>query len=112
VPILMSIPSAVHFVSAEPLLGRIDFERQYSCQYPDWVIIGGESGPRARYMDLGWVEELLGQCDSLGIKLFVKQLGGHPDKRNRMEEWPKDLQVREFPKWRTYEIKFKDKQLS
>jgi hypothetical protein len=40
---------------------------------------------------------LLGSARSLGAAFFMKQLGGHPDKRERLEEFPEDLRIREFP---------------
>ena len=49
-----------HFVSAEPLLGPIDMGIRYR---PDWLIVGGESGPRARPMSPAWVEDLRDQCE-------------------------------------------------
>jgi protein gp37 len=63
----------------------------------NWVIVGGESGPGARPMDLEWAESIVTQCEVVGIPVFVKQLGGFPDKRNRMEEWPEELRVRQWP---------------
>jgi len=41
----------------------------------DWVIVGGESGPKARPCDVGWVRGLVGQCKDAGVPVFVKQLG-------------------------------------
>ena len=104
-PILVQIPAAKRFVSCEPLLGELDLAEWISpcagnCDgnYPlDWVIIGGESGPGARPMDLAWAENIVIQCQDVGIPVFVKQLGGFPDKRNRMEEWPENLRIREWP---------------
>lgn len=82
----------------------------------DWVIVGGESGPGARPMQIEWARSLVRQCQAAGVAVFVKQLGavpltqlgvddGHPaywpivDKKGgNMEEWPTDLRVREFPK--------------
>jgi protein gp37 len=63
----------------------------------DWVIIGGESGAGARRMETWWVTSLVMECQLAQVPVFVKQLGGHPDKRDRMEDWPSELQVREFP---------------
>jgi protein gp37 len=63
----------------------------------DWLIIGGESGPGARPMDIAWARSLLAECRDAGIAPFVKQLGGHPDKRDDPREWPEDLRVRRFP---------------
>ena len=67
----------------------------------DWVIIGGESGHGARLMELWWVTRLVMECKLAGVPVFVKQLGGNPDKRDEMEKWPSELQIREFPEFST-----------
>jgi protein gp37 len=61
------------FLSLEPLLGpllSLDLARI------DWVIVGGESGPDFRPLDLGWVRDLRDRCVSMRIPLFFKQIGG------------------------------------
>lgn len=63
----------------------------------DWVIVGGESGPGARSMHLQWVRDVRDQCQAAGVSFFMKQLGGHPNKRATLEDMPLDLQIREFP---------------
>lgn len=70
-PALMAVPARVHFVSAEPLLGPI---KMHSLR-PDWLIVGGESGHRARPMDPQWVLDLRDQCGP-ETKFFFKQWGG------------------------------------
>ncbi len=94
---LRQIPAVVRFLSVEPLLERI--------QDPDlsgihWVIVGGESGPKCRPMNLAWPRFLLDDCLRAGTAYFFKQEGGHPNKRDRMGNFPPDLQVREFPRGR------------
>ena len=105
---LYQTPARVRFLSCEPLLEPIDLELDHDCgdpphthcpPRPDWVIIGGESGRGARPMDLDWARDLLGQCRSAGVPVFVKQLGSawgqsHDDPTT----WPADLRVREFPR--------------
>jgi protein gp37 len=62
----------------------------------DWVIVGGESGPKHRPFDLAWARSIVAQCEDAGVACFVKQLGGaRPG--NRLEDLPEDLRVREFP---------------
>ena len=73
-----------------------------------WCVIGGESGPGARPMELDWARLLLEQCQETGVAPFVKQLGacwarlpgvGKPDpKGGNWDFWPEDLRVREYPK--------------
>lgn len=47
----------------------------------DWVIVGGESGPNARPMDLDWARDLQRQCDAAAVPFHFKQVGGRtPDK--------------------------------
>lgn len=43
-----------------------------------WVIVGGESGARARPFDLAWARSIVEQCQAAGVPVFVKQLGAHP----------------------------------
>jgi protein gp37 len=64
-----------------------------------WVIVGGESGPGARRMELDWAQYLVGQCQRTGTPVFVKQLGSAfgSHKGGDMDTWPAALQVREFP---------------
>ena len=44
----------------------------------DWVIVGGESGPGARPMDLAWARSIVAQCKAAGVPVFMKQLGARP----------------------------------
>lgn len=113
VPALLETPAAVRFVSCEPLLGWIDMAFDHECgdpphwncpPVPDWVIVGGESGPGARPMKLEWAREIVKQCGWSGIPPFVKQLGsvlgrelGAGSKGGNWDAWPDDLRVREFP---------------
>lgn len=76
--VLRGIPAAVRFLSCEPLLGPLE---RLSLQGIDWVICGGESGPKARPMDVQWARALRDLCASSGIAFFLKQLGGRRDKR-------------------------------
>ena len=70
---LRATPAAVRFLSVEPLLeslGAVDLSGM------DWVIAGGESGPRSRPLEELWVLELLGQCRRHRVPFFFKQWGG------------------------------------
>jgi protein gp37 len=159
VPLLLQTPAAVRFISAEPLLGRVDLEHvpipapgadfyglrgvaqpltekdsepddwKYWTRREaklDWVIVGGESGPSARPCRVQWMRDVVAQCRSAGVPVFVKQLGAQPEgdprpperidpvtgartltvmqvlevcdrKGGDPSEWPEDLRVREFP---------------
>ena len=115
IPILLDTPAAVRFVSVEPMLGPVDL-----CNLPsvsgigryldslylsegsdlparlDWVIVGGESGPKHRPFDPDWARSIVAQCREARVAAFVKQLGGlRPG--TRLEDLPEDLRVREFP---------------
>ena len=79
IPALLDTPAAVRFVSAEPLLGRIDLTGLLvtagGSEQVDWVIVGGESGPGARPMHPDWARLLRDQCAAAGIPFFFKQRG-------------------------------------
>lgn len=101
VPALAQSPAAVRFISAEPLLGPLG---DVDLTAVDWCIIGGESGPHARPVDVGWVRELIAACRQAGTAVFVKQLGtawarsnGLAGKGTVQDTWPADLRIREYP---------------
>lgn len=154
IPELLATPAAVRWVSAEPLLGPVElFGRDDDGNYGpgwhlksvkqltdygtgvehdvdaqiglDWVVVGGESGPGARPMDLAWARAIVEQCRAASVPVFVKQLGARPEVRAMKDdingrpfesavpfwlrdkkggdpvEWPEDLRVREFPRTET-----------
>lgn len=70
---LQRVPAKVRFLSCEPLIGPL---RKLPLQGIHWVIVGGESGPRARPMKPVWVEDIQQQCRSSGAAFFFKQWGG------------------------------------
>lgn len=70
---LRDSPAGIRFLSIEPLIGRIG---RIDLTGIDWVIVGGESGPRARPMDPDWVREIRDQCAVQGVAFFFKQWGG------------------------------------
>lgn len=126
IPHLLKCPAKVRFLSCEPLHGSvrpqlIEWDKTYGDEARSkihWVIVGGESGARARPCDVAWIRSIVGQCKAAGVPCFVKQLGSkvsgqltHPDneghgvtaarlkdtKGGNMAEWPEDLRVREVP---------------
>jgi protein gp37 len=70
---LASVPAAVKFLSCEPLIGPLE---DLPLNSVDWVIVGGESGPRARPMQRGWALSILRQCREARVPFFFKQWGG------------------------------------
>jgi protein gp37 len=137
IPELLKIPAKVRFLSVEPLLGAVDLEMALEGFQPldanlnrnkqpvDWVIVGGESGPKARPCNVEWIRSIVSQCKAAEVPCFVKQLGSNPvhflgDKRipnlpipdedqqipikihdpkgGHPAEWPEDLRIRQFPK--------------
>jgi len=70
---LVSVPAAVRFLSCEPLIGPLD---RLPLKGIHWVIVGGESGPRARPMQREWALSILRQCRAAGVPFFFKQWGG------------------------------------
>lgn len=74
---LRAVPSAVRFVSFEPLIGSVAEARLDGIH---WAIVGGESGPNARYMDPSWVDEIHDLCQESRTAFFFKQWGGRNKK--------------------------------
>ena len=68
----------VKFLSLEPLLGPIS---SLNLEAIDWVIVGGESGPRSRSMKESWVIDIRNQCQEANVPFFFKQWGGTNKKR-------------------------------
>ena len=133
IPLLLQTPAAVRWISAEPLLGPVQLSRWMPCSMGDvdtcpnvpltccqcddqrssndglnWVVVGGESGPKARPFDPDWASAIILQCKSADVPVFVKQLGsrlrweGAPvrlkaRKGGDPSEWPEALRVREYP---------------
>lgn len=105
IPLLLQTPAVVRFLSVEPLLGPVDLTRitrrlsmastvcgsclqtapdsgRFSAvllgERPiDWVIVGGESGQKARPCDIAWIRSIVRQCREAGVACFVKQLGSN-----------------------------------
>jgi protein gp37 len=93
------VPAAVRFLSVEPLLGPIP---HLPLEGIDWVIVGGESGPRRRPLDPAWVRQIRDQCRAAGVPFFFKQWGGTTSKAggrvldDRLwDEMPADPRTRE-----------------
>lgn len=99
---LRQTPARVRFISAEPLIAPLPFLNLTDI---DWLIVGGESGPNARKMEVLWAVSLREQAEAYGTAFFMKQLGeklgavfgsttraGHD-----IESFPEILQVQEYP---------------
>jgi protein gp37 len=119
---LLDTPAAIRFASYEPALGPVEFRLgDTSTLFLDWIVVGGESGPGARPMDLEWARSAVRQAKAAGVPVFVKQLGTHwathrfvatqvrsrtvvrrtgvgDSKGGDVAVWPEDLRVREFPR--------------
>jgi len=70
---LRATPAKIKFLSLEPLLGPIP---NMDLSDIDWVVVGGESGPRARPMNSEWVKDIRDQCLDAEVPFFFKQWGG------------------------------------
>ncbi len=122
IPILLKTPARVRFVSAEPLLGPIDFNAvrymQGSALFVgeeggheyvgsrrnllNWVITGCESGPGRRPFDIAWDWDIQGQCNDAGVAFFRKQIIANGKVSKNMAEWEMCYRVQEFPTARSF----------
>ena len=88
---LQSTSAKVRFLSLEPLIGPIG---RMNLEGIHWVIVGGESGPRARPMLPEWVREAREQCVMASVPFFFKQWGGP-----RPKSGGRTLDGREWSQW-------------
>lgn len=127
--ILRELPAELLFLSMEPLLELVPLELstfEWVAEGPDadgvstmlrpikWVIVGGESGAKARACEIRWIREVVSDVEAGGAAVFVKQLGAEPMREGHIidglvpiklkhrkggdwGEWPLDLRVRDFP---------------
>lgn len=70
---LRQVNATVRFLSVEPFIGPLN---QVCLDGIHWVIVGGESGPKARPMNPVWVDDIQRQCDAANVHFFFKQWGG------------------------------------
>lgn len=85
--VLKRVPAKVRFVSAEPLLGPLALKWYLAAGVIDWVIVGGESGPQHRRMNLSWLEDIGQQCTAAGVPVFIKQDSGPlPGRQGRIPD--------------------------
>ena len=123
IPALLTLPAAVRWVSYEPALGPVDFGAWLGAHHDacdcdrcfgvsqnriNWIVVGGESGPKARLFDIAWARSTVEACEAAGTKCFFKQAGSNPThdgapvrlrdrKGGDLAELPTDLHVREWP---------------
>jgi protein gp37 len=93
IPHLLDTRAAMRWVSAEPLLGPIDFATQRWLEEIetdnngpihrglDWIVVGGESGPDARPMCAAWARDIRDRCDEAGVAFFFKQWGAYQPRK-------------------------------
>ncbi|NNM64391.1 MAG: phage Gp37/Gp68 family protein [Burkholderiales bacterium] len=91
---VLEAPAAVRWASCEPLLGPVDLSFALGMHHAggqwreggglDWVVVGGESGPKARPMKEAWARSLRDQCAAAGVPYFFKQWGDIEDPANNM----------------------------
>nr|WP_321258221.1 phage Gp37/Gp68 family protein [uncultured Pseudodesulfovibrio sp.] len=94
---LVSTNAAVKFLSLEPLLGPIN---NLPLNSIDWIIVGGESGPKSRKMESKWAEDIRDECISKNTPFFFKQWGGTNKKKtgrllnNKLwDEYPQQIEA-------------------
>lgn len=102
---LIKTNCAKRFVSFEPLLEPIDFFNwTFKTDLTDaeikkisWAIIGCESGHKKRNFELIWVRKLVAELKRFGIPIFIKQLNIDDKVEKDINNFPKDLRIREYP---------------
>ena len=92
---LMATNATLKWISCEPLLGAIESDK-IKCL--DWIVVGGESGPKCRPMNLDWATKIRDICEGNDVPFWFKQAGGPGrDKGGKLldgksyQQWPKSL---------------------
>ena len=78
VDLLRQTDARTKFLSCEPLIGSLN---NMNLKHIDWVIVGGESGRKARHMEEDWVLDIMDQCKEANVAFFFKQWGGTNKKK-------------------------------
>ena len=91
----MATNATLKWISCEPLLGAIESDKIKSL---DWIVVGGESGPKCRPMNLDWARKIRDICEGNDVPFWFKQAGGPGrDKGGKLldgksyQQWPKSL---------------------
>ncbi len=79
---LRKTKARVKFLSCEPLIGPLP---NMNLKKIDWVIVGGESGPKSRVMEADWAIDIMEQCEKADVRFFFKQWGGTNKKKTGRE---------------------------
>lgn len=111
IPLLASTPARVRFLSCEPLLEHVSLQttpeglvldEEHGPRRIHWIIVGGESGDRARPFDPEWARSIIAMRSQAAV--FVKQMGARPvgltlrdSHGGDADEWPEDLRMRDLP---------------
>lgn len=99
---LQAAQASVKFVSFEPLLGPVG---EIDLSGVDWVIVGGESGPKSRPMTEEWVVQIRDQCQGAKVAFFFKQWGGlRPKSGGRLLDGREWNQYPRVPKHRSVSV--------
>lgn len=100
IELLRQVPAQLRFLSLEPLLGPLE---NLDLAFIHWVIVGGESGPRARPIKREWVVQIRDQCIRQNVAFFFKQWGGVNKKRTgrlldgrTWDQMPETLPLQQF----------------
>lgn len=98
ITLLLRTQAAVRLVSYEPALGPVDFRQWTFAEHArraigahpgiSWIIVGGESGPKARPFEVQWARDTVRQCRDARVACFVKQVGARPVHVGRWEPTP------------------------
>lgn len=98
IPQLLEV-NGLKFLSVEPMIGPILFSQSWidKARYfdlkngtIDWIIVGGESGPKKRPFNPDWARSVRDQCAAAAVPFFMKQM-------DKIAEIPEDLNIRQFP---------------
>ena len=100
IDLLRQSAARTKFISFEPLIGDIGI---IDFSYISWAIIGGESGPHHRPMNIEWARNIVKQAQDKNVAIWMKQMGGFRPGGD-LEDFPEDLRIRQFPREAVREV--------
>lgn len=85
------------FVCLEPILEEISISEYLSSGKIEWVVIGAESGKKARKANPEWFRKIISECRQFNVPIYIDQLEVNGEVKTEIDDFPEEFQIREYP---------------